>query len=186
MFIVVVSGDIAGAKKLLEDAGYDNTPIVLMQPTDVVSLTAQPVVAAQAMREAGFNVDMQAMDWQTLVTRRASQSKPSEGGWNIFFTNWMVPEINSPLISPMLNGRGDAAWFGWPEDEKVEELRAAFIAADTPEKQKEVAVEIQKHTLENVLYVPLGQYIMPQARSNKLTGMIPSPVPVFWNIEKAE
>ncbi len=179
-------GDIAGAKKLLEEAGYDNTPIVLMQPTDVVSLTAQPVVAAQAMREAGFNVDMQAMDWQTLVTRRASQSKPSEGGWNIFFTNWMVPEINSPLISPMLNGRGDAAWFGWPEDEKIEELRAAFIAADTPEKQKEVAVEIQKHTLENVLYVPLGQYIMPQARSNKLTGMIPSPVPVFWNIEKAE
>lgn len=179
-------GDIAGAKKLLEEAGYDNTPIVLMQPTDVVSLTAQPVVAAQAMREAGFNVDMQAMDWQTLVTRRASQSKPSEGGWNIFFTNWMVPEINSPLISPMLNGRGDAAWFGWPEDEKVEELRAAFIAADTPEKQKEVAVEIQKHTLENVLYVPLGQYIMPQARNNRLTGMIPSPVPVFWNIEKAE
>ncbi|MCC5781168.1 ABC transporter substrate-binding protein [Nitratireductor sp. B36] len=179
-------GDIEGAKKLLEEAGYDGTPIVLMQPTDVVSLTAQPVVAAQAMREAGFNVDMQAMDWQTLVTRRASQSKPSEGGWNIFFTNWMVPEINSPLISPMLNGRGDAAWFGWPEDEKVEELRAAFIAADTPEKQKEVAVEIQKHTLENVLYVPLGQYIMPQARSNKLTGMIPSPVPVFWNIEKAE
>ncbi|WP_336071260.1 ABC transporter substrate-binding protein [Nitratireductor rhodophyticola] len=179
-------GDIEGAKKLLEEAGYDNTPIVLMQPTDVVSLTAQPVVAAQAMREAGFNVDMQAMDWQTLVTRRASQSKPSEGGWNIFFTNWMVPEINSPLISPMLNGRGDAAWFGWPEDEKIEELRAAFIAADTPEKQKEVAVEIQKHTLENVLYVPLGQYIMPQARSNKLTGMIPSPVPVFWNIEKAE
>ncbi|MCT7377133.1 ABC transporter substrate-binding protein [Chelativorans sp. EGI FJ00035] len=179
-------GDIEGAKKLLEEAGYDGTPVVLMQPTDVVSLTAQPVVAAQALRQAGFNVDMQPMDWQTLVTRRASQAEPSEGGWNMFFTNWMVPEINSPLISPMLNGRGDDAWFGWPKDDEIEALRAEFIAADTSEKQKEVASKIQKHTLENVLYIPLGQYASPQARSNKLTGMIPSPVPVFWNIEKAD
>ncbi|WP_265517486.1 ABC transporter substrate-binding protein [Nitratireductor luteus] len=179
-------GDIEGAKKLLEEAGYDNTPVVLMQPTDVVSLTAQPVVAAQALRQAGFNVDMQAMDWQTLVTRRASQAKPSEGGWNLFFTNWMVPEINSPLISPMLNGRGDDAWFGWPEDQKIEDLRAEFIKADTPEKQKEVASRIQAHNMENVLYIPLGQYIMPQARSTKLTGMIASPVPVFWNVDKVE
>ncbi|WP_445082896.1 ABC transporter substrate-binding protein [Chelativorans sp. YIM 93263] len=179
-------GDVEGAKQLLEEAGYDNTPVVLMQPTDVVSLTAQPVVAAQALREAGFNVDMQAMDWQTLVTRRASQAEPSEGGWNLFFTNWMVPEINSPLISPMLNGRGDEAWFGWPTDEKIEELRAEFIAADTPEKQKEVAAKIQAHNMENVNYIPLGQYIMPQARRDNITGMIPSPVPVFWNVEKSE
>lgn len=183
---LISGGDVEGAKKLLEEAGYDGTPIVLMQPTDVVSLTAQPVVAAQAMRNAGFNVDMQPMDWQTLVTRRASQSKPSEGGWNIFFTNWLVPEINSPLISPMLNGRGDNAWFGWPTDETMEALKAEFIAADTPEKQKEVAVKIQKHTLDNVLYIPLGQYASPQARSNKLTDMLPSPVPVFWNVKKAD
>jgi peptide/nickel transport system substrate-binding protein len=179
-------GDIEGAKKLLQEAGYDGTPIVLMQPTDVVSLTAQPVVAAQALRKAGFNVDMQAMDWQTLVTRRASQAKPSEGGWNIFFTNWMVPEINAPLINPMLNGRGDSAWFGWPKDDELEALRAEFIAADSAEKQREVAIKIQKYTLENVIYVPLGQYVSPQARSNKLTGMIQSPVPVFWNMEKAD
>jgi peptide/nickel transport system substrate-binding protein len=183
---LVSGGDVEGAKKLLEEAGYDGTPVVLMQPTDVVSLTAQPVVAAQALRQAGFNVDMQAMDWQTLVTRRASQAAPSEGGWNLFFTNWMVPEINSPLISPMLNGRGDEAWFGWPEDEQLEALRAEFIAADTLEKQQEVAKKIQAHTLEQVIYVPLGQYLMPQARRANLTGMIPSPVPVFWNVEKAE
>ncbi|HEX7073004.1 MAG TPA: ABC transporter substrate-binding protein [Hyphomicrobiaceae bacterium] len=183
---LIKGGDKEAAKKLLKEAGYDGTPVVLMQPTDVVTLTAQPVVAAQALREVGFNVDMQPMDWQTLVTRRASQAKPSEGGWNLFFTNWMVPEINSPLISPMLNGRGDQGWFGWPKDDKLEELRAEFIAADTPEKQREVAIKIQKHTLENVIYIPLGQYAAPQARSKKLTGMIPSPVPVFWNVDKAD
>ncbi len=180
------AGDAAGAKALLEEAGYDGTPIVLMQPTDVVTLTAQPVVAAQQLREAGFNVDMQAMDWQTLVTRRASQSAPSEGGWNIFFTNWMVPEISSPLINPMVNGRGDDAWFGWPEDPELEELRAEFIAATSAEAQKEIAERIQAHVIDVVNYVPLGQYLPVQSRRTNIVNMIPAPVPVFWEVDKTE
>jgi peptide/nickel transport system substrate-binding protein len=180
------AGDAAGAKALLEEAGYDGTPVVLMQPTDVVTLTAQPVVAAQQLREAGFNVDMQAMDWQTLVTRRASQAAPSEGGWNIFFTNWMVPEISSPLINPMVNGRGDDAWFGWPEDPELEELRAEFIAATTADAQKEIAERIQAHVIDVVNYVPLGQYLPVQSRRTNIVNMIPAPVPVFWEVDKTE
>ena len=63
------------ARALLEEAGYDGTPIVLMAPTDVVSLVNQPVVAAQALREAGFEVDLQSMDWQSVVQRRASKAR---------------------------------------------------------------------------------------------------------------
>lgn len=179
-------GDPEGARALLEEAGYDNEPIVLMQPTDVVTLTAQPVVAAQQLREAGFNVDMQAMDWQTLVTRRASQAAPGDGGWNLFFTNWMVPEITSPLINPMVNGRGDDGWFGWPEDEELEDMRAEFIAAESAEEQAEIAQRIQAHVIDVVNYIPLGQYLTAQARRENIVEMIPSPVPVFWQIEKGE
>lgn len=183
---LINGGDIEGAKKALAESGYDGTPVVLMQPTDVPTISAQPIVAAQALRNAGFNVDMQPMDWQTLVTRRASQSKPSEGGWNLFFTNWGVPEINTPLINPMLNGRGNEAWFGWPTDPELEALRKDFIKAETPEEQAAVAKLIQTHAMDVVNYIPLGQYLSPQARSTKLTGMIPSPVPVFWNITKED
>jgi peptide/nickel transport system substrate-binding protein len=48
-----------------------------------------------------------------------------------------------------------------------------------------VAVRIQEHTLDHVLYIPLGQYDAPQARRNNIVDMIPAPVPVFWNIDKA-
>lgn len=174
------------AREMLEAAGYDGTPVVLMQPTDVSTLVAQPVVGAQLLRDAGFTVDLQPMDWQTLVTRRASQEPPSEGGWNMFFTNWVIPEVWSPVNSPMLNGGGDEAWFGWPDDPALDELRRAFAQAETLEAQQEIAAEIQRHALDVVNYVPLGQYLTPSAWRTSLEGVLEAPVPVFWNIAKAE
>ena len=61
---VVVPSNIEKAKALLKEAGYDNTPILVMHATDVGTLSAQPVVMAQALRKAGFNVNLAAMDWQ--------------------------------------------------------------------------------------------------------------------------
>lgn len=180
--VLTGGANVDEAKELLKEAGYDGTPIVLMAPTDVISLINQPVVAAQALREAGFEVDMQAMDWQSVVQRRAQQQPVSEGGWNLFFTNWMVPEISDPLINVMLNGRGDDAWFGWPSDPDIEALRADFVAAADAESQKAVALKIQEHVMDNVNYLMMGEYIIPQARRNTVQNMIPSPVPVFWNM----
>ncbi|WP_207481565.1 ABC transporter substrate-binding protein [Arenibaculum pallidiluteum] len=184
---ITKKGDPKEAQRLLKEAGYDGTPIVLMQPTDVTSVSPQPVVAAQLLRKAGFNVDLQPMDWQTLVGRRASQNPPSQGGWNMFFTNWVIPEVWTPLVNPMLNGRGPkGAWFGWPDDPKLEQLRNAFVQAKTPEAQKEAAVAIQTHAYETVNYIPLGQYTSPAAWRKSLTGIVKAPVPIFWNVKKSK
>src|SRR4030081_1934556 len=84
---LVKGNGMAEAKKLLAESGYDGAPIVIMAPGDVVTLKAQPVVAAQLLRAAGFKVDLQATDWQTVVTRRASQKPPQGGRWDMVFTN---------------------------------------------------------------------------------------------------
>ena len=118
---------MAEAKKLLAESGYDGTPVVIMAPGDVVTLKAQPIVAAQLLREAGFKVDVQATDWQTVVTRRASQKPPKEGGWNMFFTNWVGADVANPVVNVSIGGRGkNGGWFGWAEDAKIEQLRDAF------------------------------------------------------------
>jgi peptide/nickel transport system substrate-binding protein len=113
---LVKGNGMAEAKKELAASGYDGTPIVIMAPGDVVTLKAQPVVVAQQLREAGFKVDLQATDWQTVVSRRASQKPPKEGGWNMFFTNWVSADVDNPVVNLSIGGQGkNGGWFGWAE-----------------------------------------------------------------------
>ncbi|WP_035696479.1 ABC transporter substrate-binding protein [Bradyrhizobium liaoningense] len=181
-------GDIAAAKKALAESGYDGTPVVLMAPGDVLTLKAQPIVVAQQLREAGFKVDLQATDSQTVVSRRASQKSPKEGGWNMFITNWVSADVVNPISNVAVGGQGKkGGWFGWAEDAKVEQLKDAFVRATSAEDQKKIAVEIQKEVYDQVLYVPLGQYQGPSAWRKSISGVIDGPAtPVFWNMDKSE
>lgn len=174
------------AKKLLKESGYDGTPVVIMAPGDVGQLKAQPIVFAQFLRDAGFKVDVQATDWQTVVTRRASQKSPKEGGWSMFFTNWAGPDVLNPVASVSTSGKGkNGGWFGWPEDAKIEELRDKFARSTSPDEQKKLAEEIQKRVYDEVLYIPLGQFEQPSVWRKSLKGVLGGPAtPVFWNIEK--
>ncbi|ERF85988.1 ABC transporter substrate-binding protein [Bradyrhizobium viridifuturi] len=181
-------GDMAAAKKALAESGYDGTPVVIMAPGDVTTLKAQPVVVAQQLRDAGFKVDLQATDWQTVVTRRASQKAPKDGGWNMFFTNWVSADVSNPIANLSIGGQGkNGGWFGWADDPKIEQLKDAFVRAPSLDEQKKIASDIQKEAYEQVIYIPLGQYQGPSAWRKSLTGVLDGPAtPIFWNIDKSE
>jgi peptide/nickel transport system substrate-binding protein len=153
-----------------------------------VTLKAQPVMVAQMLRQAGFKVDLQATDWQTVVSRRASQKPVSEGGWNMFFTFSTAADVMNPIVNFPLGGRGkNGGWFGWAEDAKIEQLKDAFLHASSPEEQKKIANQIQQEGYDEVMYVPLGQFLAPSAWRKSLTGVLHGPVtPVFWNVDKTE
>ena len=83
----LLTSNFEKARAVLKEAGYDGTPIVLMHSTDLQVLANVAPVAKQLMEKAGFKVDMQSMDWQTLVSRRAKKDPPSSGGWHAFLTS---------------------------------------------------------------------------------------------------
>jgi peptide/nickel transport system substrate-binding protein len=185
---LVKGNGMAEAKKLLAESGYDGTPVVIMAPGDVVTLKAQPIVVAQQLREAGFKVDVQATDWGTVISRRTNQKSPKEGGWNMFFTNWVGADVINPVVNVSIGGRGkNGGWFGWSESAKIEAMRDAFSRASTPEEQKKIADDIQKEVYDQVIYIPLGQFFGPSAWRKSLTGVLDGPAtPIFWNIDKSE
>jgi peptide/nickel transport system substrate-binding protein len=177
--------DLEKAKQLLKEGGYDGKPIVVMQPTDLAIVAPLAPVSVQALRAIGMNIDMQSMDWQTLVSRRAKQDPPAQGGWNIFHTTWVNADMTNPIGNLGMNAKGkNGGWFGWAEDAEIEKMRDAFARETDPAKQKQIAADIQKRAYEVVMYVPTGQYAQPYAFRKNVSGVMPGPVPVFWNMEK--
>jgi peptide/nickel transport system substrate-binding protein len=185
----IVKGDgMAEAKKLLAESGYDGTPVVLMAPTDVVTLKTQPIVMAQLLRQAGFTVNVQSTDWQTVVSRRGNQKPPKDGGWNLFITNVISADLINPIANLQVSGKGKkGGWFGWPDDPKIEALRDAYARTSSLEEQKKIAAEIQTEAYDQVIYLPLGQYRAIASWRKSLSGVLDGPAtPVFWNIGKSE
>jgi peptide/nickel transport system substrate-binding protein len=175
----------AKARELLKEAGYDGTPIVMMRPTDLSAITKLPLVAKQQLEAVGFKVDLQQMDWASLVARRAKKDPPNQGGWNMFFTTWGSGDVDSPLTSPMLNAKGATGWFGWQDEPRIEELKAKFARAHEGAEQKKIASEIQSVVFETASYVPLGEYRNPTVLRNNVTGLIQTAgIPVMWGLAK--
>jgi peptide/nickel transport system substrate-binding protein len=179
-----LGSNYAKAKELLAAAKYDGTPIVLMQSTDLQVLTNLAPVAKSHLEKAGFKVDMQSMDWQTLVARRAKKDPANAGGWHAFLTSWVSADILNPVMAGFFNSACDKAMFGWPCDEQMEKLRDQFSRETDAAKQKALAEAAQVRASEFLTHIHLGQWYAPVAMRNNIDGMLSAPVPLFWNITK--
>jgi peptide/nickel transport system substrate-binding protein len=173
------------AQELVKASGYDGTPIVLMKPTDLASIQKLPDVAAQLLRQAGFKVDLQAMDWNTLVGRRAKKDPIDKGGWHMFLTAWQGHDIWNPIANPTMDTRGEASgWFGWAKDDKLLALRAQFMRETDNAKKKKLADEVQTRAFEIGTHVPLGEYSQPMAARKNISGFFITNGNIYWNLKK--
>jgi peptide/nickel transport system substrate-binding protein len=125
------------------------------------------------------------MDWANVVQRRASQNPPEQGGWNIFFTSSGGLSNSNPYMMSQMATTGAKAWFGWPSDEKNEELRAKWMAAETLEDRKAIAAQIQDNAWTVVPHLYFGQWMQPTAHRKNVTGWLHIPELIaFWNLQK--
>src|SRR5258708_38175131 len=149
--------DFDAAKKLIAEAGYKGEKIILLDAVDQPLIHSEALVTTDILKKLDLNVEYVAADWGTVVTRRASKKPPEEGGWNIFETGWVGADQLDPSTNVMLRANGDQAWFGWPKDDQLEELRTQWLKGKDQEKRQEIAAKIQQRAFEAVRYIPTWQ-----------------------------
>jgi peptide/nickel transport system substrate-binding protein len=182
----LLEGNAERAKALLREAGYDGTPIVLLQSSDLGVLTNLAPVAKGLLERAGFKVDMQTMDWQSLVNRvTTKKGPPSEGGWNAFATSWVQLDILDPLMTPYLAATCEKSRAGWPCDAGMETLRDSYVRATSAAEKRRIAEEVQIYNTKVVTHIPLGEWFRVGAVRRNIDVLTPlPPVTVFWGIDK--
>ena len=180
--------DLEKAKQLMLESGYKGEKIVVMTPSDRPNYNAAGLTTAAMLRRIGVNVDLQAMDWGTLTSRRPIKDAPSKNpaGWHIFHTATGYAGIKDPWGHANVSTACDKAWFGWacsPRASKaLEEL--GNLTPGT-EAFKRTLAEYHTALMEDVTYVPLGELFLYAAyRKDRLSHILETPHQVFWNVVK--
>jgi peptide/nickel transport system substrate-binding protein len=176
------------AKQLLKESGYNGEKVVVIDPVDVDIIHNMTLVTVQNLRDIGINVEVQAMDWSTLTSRRPIKDDPrtNPAGWNIFHTWSTGLELWSPVTNfAMASACDQSGWFGWSCNSDIEKLRDDFLWASEGAARKKVIEDLQVKAYDHVPYVPTGQFFTASAYRANITGLLENTTfPAAWNIEK--
>ncbi len=170
--------EIAAARAELRAAGYRGEPVIAMEVSGSISQTAS-MVLVQNMKDAGFNVDQQVMDWGTVLARRVRRD-----GWSMFSVYSNGTDMFSPLTHFYVASTC-ADFPGWSCDERIPRLLQAFARAPDEAARARVAAEIQTISYELTPAVMWGQFTIPAGYRTSLRNLVQSSYPIFWNVELA-
>jgi len=174
--------DLAKVRAAIKDAGYTNEKTVLLAPNDPHYRKAMADVTAGMLQSAGFNLEVQSMDWGTAIVRRENKQPVDKGGWSVLCTTTNGLDMQTPTLH-FLRTTGETAWFGWTNSPRIVELRAAWVDAPDLAAQKQIAADIQLQCWIDVPHLPLGIWYQPMAWQNTIDG-IPDGFPLFWGARR--
>lgn len=171
--------DLAKARQMFVDAGYKGEKLYFISTKEIATLGQMAEVAVDALQKAGLNIEIVWNDWGTVGQRLRNKES-----WHMFLTGAPGAITFHPLTNVGTDMTCEGRNFvGWPCDLEVEKLRAAFLAAD--DAGRAAALDTYHRALvDAVPYRVLGQYDQFVATRTSLSGLLNSPVIVYWNLEK--
>jgi peptide/nickel transport system substrate-binding protein len=164
-------GDAKKAAALASSAKYDGTPIKVLTSQQYDFHYRMALVMAENLKAAGYKVDMQVVDWSTLIQRRNDPAL-----WDIYITHSAV--LPEPTLTPPQLGDGAPGWWSSPAKDAA---LSAFNAESDPKQRAALWGKVQSVVFTEVPYIRVGDFNNLTARSSKLEGYVAMPWPFFWN-----
>jgi peptide/nickel transport system substrate-binding protein len=175
--------NLEAAKRLLAESGYAGQPVTLMAAQDLHYHKAFGDVIADLLGRLGVRVDYAAVDWGTVVARRAKKEPPAQGGWNMYITSFYGVD-NADATNKMIRSTGEQAVNGWSSSPAVEAEIAAWYDAKSLDDERHIARRLNKAAFDHVVYAPLGVFLRQFARRKNVAGVGAAPLPLPWGVSK--
>ena len=163
--------DAKKAKALAEKAGYKGEPIRVLTSRQYDFHYNMALLMAEQLKRAGFKVDLNVVDWATLVQRRNDAKL-----WDLYITH--SGQFPEPMLSPPQLGDGAPGWWGTPAKQAA---LAAFNREADPAKRGALWGKVQQVVYDEVPYINVGKFNGLSAKSPALDNYQPATWPYFWN-----
>lgn len=167
--------DVEGAKKLLEENGYNGEPFRILAPT-LNNMDRMAIVMQSELEAVGIPVELITVDWATLTDYRKDSSR-----YDLYITSFAEVPV------PSLKLYFGSSYPGWSDDAALAELFTAMTSASTLDEAKASWEELQAYSWEYLPIICPGHYLGMFAWDKDLTGVnMYSGGPKFWNAGIAE
>ena len=158
------------ARRLVKEAGYAGQPIKWLTTKEYEQLYKSALVAKQQLEDVGLKVDLQVVDWATLVQRR---TKPDT--FDMFSTFFVF------TADPALHTSVQCNFPGWWCTEDKERVLADIARESDPKKRRALIDSLQTVFYEDVGRIKFGDYFLLDVSRKELRGFRSTPDLFFWN-----
>src|SRR4030095_13573664 len=163
------------AKKLLQEAGYKGEPIRFMTTKEYEWMYNVALVTKQQLEDVGMTIDLQVVDWATLVQRRDNEKM-----YDIFTTGMTL--VADPNQHPHLPSHR-CTCPGWPCDEPIVSRMDAIRKEPDPAKRKALWEEVNRTFYERVPVIRYGDLFGLRAMQATVKGFNEKMAfPRFYNV----
>lgn len=163
--------DPAKAKALLKEAGYKGQPIRVLTTKSYDWMYKAALVVQQQLMAVGVNVDLQILDWPTLVSTRTNPAK-----WEIYFTGISV--FFDPLNYTQAF-RGN--YPGWYRSDDMDKALDTIMTEDDMRDRYKAVEEMQRIYWRDLPSLNFGNYFELRGHRSYVHGTSSFVELVLWN-----